>query len=269
MDDKTELLFSIYVLPEAKLRAAVGSGDEDLRRRMMTDHAYAARVGLHDHITPPQWRRAVDSLIEGRENGDYRQNRLAGYAVELMLRALTPKTAIYEKPFTGNWYVPLFTFWMDGQQALGNFLCGLWVPGWEKEQGWMKGLAGSFDGLKLSLLPPTRVAEVRSHLSAIAPMAQAFRDYRFGSGEARDQRIEDLIRRSEAGMSDESGAPTEGPAFEAEFLDTVQNRKHFFVSFNSLQNVAEAMEAAMALAVERDELMAVAFHNGDRRKTPY
>lgn len=95
----TEYDMRIYVLPESALAAAIGSGDAALHQAMLADTAYIADMGLEERFTDDGWRKAADQLIAGLDDRDAFAN---GFAVELLLRQITPPDGRFEVllPFT-------------------------------------------------------------------------------------------------------------------------------------------------------------------------
>ncbi|MDO5606424.1 MAG: hypothetical protein Q4G25_14810 [Paracoccus sp. (in: a-proteobacteria)] len=88
MAGATEYDMPVYVLPDAALSGAIGSGDAALRDAMLADQDYIDNMALDERFYDElDWREAVTQLIAGQ---DGRADMTNGFAVELLLRQLTP-----------------------------------------------------------------------------------------------------------------------------------------------------------------------------------
>lgn len=261
MDDQTESVLNIYVLPEAQLRAAIGSGQRTLLDAIAADRAYLAAATPEHFVSPDDLHEAAAQLIAGEAA---RNPTARGFATELLLRQLAPADGRFSSMFLGNWYIPAFTLYETGDRALSLFLINIMIGRSPAGSAEIAGLLGGGGvALNFCAIAPQEALGLRPLLQAIPPLARAFRDYRFGSGRPEDQKLEELIRVSDAGMADETGGVTEGPAFEAILLELLQERLHFFIPFESLEITALLMDRALSRAIARQELAIFAFLPGD------
>lgn len=121
--DATEYDMTIYLLPEASLTAAIGSGDQALQARMLADADYIRDMGLDDRFRNGNWRAAVGQLVAGQDRPDEFAN---GFAVELLLRELVAESAQFQIPLPfASMAEPGFLAAAADKPALSQFLLGL------------------------------------------------------------------------------------------------------------------------------------------------
>ena len=265
MNDQTESLLSVYLLTEQRLRAALGGGrNASLRQAMLGDRAYLAQAEIDRPDLTRALSLAVDEFLAGAAAPHAPQS---GHAAVLLLRQIAAPADRIHKPFHGNWYVPAYTLHEAGHGPLGQFLIQI-LMGHSATDGARAGqiLGAGSPGTRICVAGPLDAVRLRPLLAAIPPLTQAFHRYCFGSGLAEDAQLEALIRAADAGMSDESGAPADGPEFEARLQQTLYLRRHFFAPFASLNGVHDLMDAAFARAILRNELAVFVFHQGGPRR---
>lgn len=120
----TEYDMTIYLLPEADLTAAIGSGDQALQSRMLADAEYIDSMVLDQRFQDGSWRDAVGQLVAGQPRPDEFAN---GFAVELLLRDLVPEPARFQIPLPfASMVEPGFTAAAAQKPALSDFLLGLY-----------------------------------------------------------------------------------------------------------------------------------------------
>lgn len=264
VNDQTESLLSVYLLTQQRLRAALGGGDASLRQAMLGDRAYLAQAEIDRPDLTRALSLAVDELLAGAAA---RQAPQSGHAAVLLLRQLAAPADRIHKPFHGNWYVPAYTLHEAGHGPLGQFLIQI-LMGHSATDGARAGqiLGAGSPGTRICVAGPLDAVRLRPLLAAIPALTQAFHRYRFGSGLAEDAQLEALIRAADAGMSDESGAPADGPEFAARLQQTLCLRRHFFTPFASLAGIHDLMDAAFARAISQNELAVFVFHEGGPRR---